>query len=181
MNPEEQIRQAQESFRTITELKQKLAILTEHVDSRKEALEEEIEESLHEAIGNARDCLERVQENINPKLESIINERLGILRIKMDRFTEEGVDTLQKVIDKETPILIQKVLAEVDGLVKSKLMMARDELSKSVSQSVQTSVEKALLKHKDEMDKKSARLSMIGFVALIFALIALGFAISAVL
>ena len=83
MNPEEQIRQAQESFRTITELKQKLTILTEHVDSRKEALEEEIEESLHEAIGNARDCLERVQENINPKLESIINERLGILRIKM--------------------------------------------------------------------------------------------------
>ena len=84
MNTEEQIRQAQKNFRTITELKEKLEILTEHVESRKEALEEEIEENLHEAIGNARDCLERIQENINPKLESIIRERLDILKKKMD-------------------------------------------------------------------------------------------------
>ena len=64
MNTDEQIRQAQKNFRTITELKEKLEVLTEHVESRKEALEEEIEENLHEAIGNARDCLERIQENI---------------------------------------------------------------------------------------------------------------------
>ena len=48
MDADEQIRQAQKNFKTITELKQKLEILTEHVESRKEALEEEIEESLHE-------------------------------------------------------------------------------------------------------------------------------------
>ena len=84
MNTDEQIRQARENFKTITELKEKLTILTEHVDSRKEALEEEIEENINEAIANSRDCLERVQENINPKLESIIRERLDILKIKMD-------------------------------------------------------------------------------------------------
>ena len=38
---EGEIRQARENFRVITELKEKLDILTEHVESRKEALEEE--------------------------------------------------------------------------------------------------------------------------------------------
>ena len=181
MNTDEQIRQARENFKTITELKEKLTILTEHVDSRKEALEEEIEENINEAIANSRDCLERVQENINPKLESIIRERLDILKIKMDRFTEEGLDTLHKEIEKQTPILTQKILNEVDGLVESKLMMARNELSQSVNQSVQISVEKALLEHKDEIDKKSVQLSVIGFVALSFAAVALGLSIFATL
>lgn len=181
MNTDEQIRQAQKNFKTITELKEKLEILTEHVESRKEALEEEIEENLHEAIGNARDCLERIQENINPKLESIIRERLSILKIKMDRFTEEGLDTLHKEIEKQTPILIQKVLDEVDGLVESKLIMARNELSKSVTQKIQTAVKAAVSEHKNEMNKKSVQLRIISFAALGFALIALGLTILAVL
>ena len=181
MNSDEQIRQTQETFRTITDLKHKLEILTEHVESRKETLEEEIEESLHEAIANARDCLERVQENINPKLESIIRERLDVLKIKMDRFTEEGLETLHKEIDKQTPILIQKILSEVDGLVESKLMMARNELSKSVDEKIQTAKKTAISEYKSEMNKRSAQLSVIGFFALGLALVSLGLAVFAVL
>ena len=52
MNSDEKIRQAQESFRTITELKKKLERLTEHVESRKESLEEEIEEITQLTIVN---------------------------------------------------------------------------------------------------------------------------------
>ena len=181
MNSDEQIRQAQESFRTITELKEKLKGLTEHVESRKESLEEEIEENLHEAIGNARDCLERVQENINPKIESIIRERLNILKIKMDRFTEEGLDTLHKEIDKQTPILMQKVLDEVDGLVESKLIMARNELSKMVGQKIQNAVDAAVSDYKSEINKSFVQLRLIGFAAFGFALLALGWSISAAL
>ena len=84
MNSDEQMRQAQTNFKTITDIKEKLEILAEHVESRKEVLEEEIEENINEAIRNARDCLEKVQENIEPKLEKIIRERLDILKIKMD-------------------------------------------------------------------------------------------------
>ena len=120
------MRQAQENFKTITDIKNKLEILEEHVESRKEALEEEIEENLNEAIRNARDCLEKIQENIEPKLEKIIRERLDILKVKMDRFTEEGLGALHKEIDKQTPILTQKILEEVDGLVAAKLIAARD-------------------------------------------------------
>ena len=56
MNSEEQLRQAQANFKTITDIKEKLEIVAKHVESRKEGLEEEIEEKLNEAIRNARDC-----------------------------------------------------------------------------------------------------------------------------
>ena len=76
------MRQAQQNFKTIADIKDKLEILEEHVDSRKEALEEEIEENLNEAIRNARDCLEKIQENIEPKLEKNNSEKVGYLKSK---------------------------------------------------------------------------------------------------
>ena len=177
MNSEEQMRQAQENFKTITDIKNKLEILEEHVESRKEALEEEIEENLNEAIRNARDCLEKIQENIEPKLEKIIRERLDILKVKMDRFTEEGLDALRKEIDKQTPILTQKILEEVDGLVASKLMAARNELSKSIDQKIQAEVKKVLFNEKIEMENKYAKLWRVCFIALGFSLTAFGVAL----
>ena len=171
------MRQAQENFKTITDIKNKLEILEEHVESRKEALEEEIEENLNEAIRNARDCLEKIQENIEPKLEKIIRERLDILKVKMDRFTEEGLDALRKEIDKQTPILTQKILEEVDGLVASKLMAARNELSQSIDQKIQVEVKKVLFNEKIEMENKSAKLWRVCFIALGFSLTAFGVAL----
>jgi len=177
MNSEEQMRQAQENFKTITDIKNKLEILEEHVESRKEALEEEIEENLNEAIRNARDCLEKIQENIEPKLEKIIRERLDILKVKMDRFTEEGLDALRKEIDKQTPILTQKILEEVDGLVASKLMAARNELSQSIDQKIQAEIKKVLFNDKIEMENKYAKLWRVCFIALGFSLTAFGVAL----
>jgi len=174
MNSDEQMRQAQANFKTITGIKDKLEILEEHVESRKEALEEEIEESLNEAIRNARDCLEKIHENIEPKLEKIIRERLDVLKIKMDRFTEEGLGALHKEIDKQTPILTQKILEEVDGLVASKLIAARDELSHSIGKKIQTEVSQALSDEKTKLEKKYVKLSRACFIALGFSLIALG-------
>ena len=174
MNSDEQMRQAQENFKTINQIKEKLEILEEHVESRKEALEEEIEESLNEAIRNARDCLEKIQENIEPKLEKIIRERLDILKVKMDRFTEEGLDALRKEIDKQTPILTQKILEEVDGLVASKLMAARNELSHSIDQKIQAEIKKVLFNDKIEMENKYAKLWRVCFIALGFSLTAFG-------
>ena len=174
MNSDEQVRQAQANFKAITDIKEKLEILTEHVASRKESLEEEIEGTLHESIRNARDCLEKIQENIEPKLEGIIREKLDVLKVKMDRFTEEGLDALHKEIDKQTPILTQKILEEVDGLVVSKLMAARNELSQSIDQKIQVEVKKVLSNDKIEMEEKYTKLCRVCFIALGFSLIALG-------
>jgi hypothetical protein len=178
MNTDEQVKQAQANFRTITDLKGKLEILTGHVETRKETLEEEIEEKINEAIRNARDCLERVQENIEPKLESIIRDRLDILKIKMDRFTDEGLRELRKEIDKQTPVLTQKVLEEVDGLVSSKLMMARNELSQSIDQKIQAGMKTAFTDYRILMNKKYSQLRKISLMALGFALVGLGIFLS---
>ena len=178
MNTDEQVKQAQANFRTITDLKGKLELLTGHVETRKEALEEEIEEKINEAIRNARDCLERVQENIEPKLENIIRDRLDILKIKMDRFTDDGLSELRKEIDKQTPVLTQKVLEEVDGLVSSKLMMARNELSQSIDQKIQAGIETAFTDYRMLMDKKYSQLRKISLMALGFALVGLGIFLS---
>ena len=178
MNTDEQVKQAQANFRTITDLKGKLEVLTGHVETRKETLEEEIEGKINEAIRNARDCLERVQENIEPKLESIIRDRLGILKIKMDQFTDEGLGELRKEIDKQTPVLTQKVLEEVDGLVSSKLMMARNELSQSIDQKIQTGMKTALTDYRMLMDKKYSQLRKISLTALGFALAGLSIFLS---
>ena len=92
----------------------------------------------------------------------------------MDLFTEDGIDALHKEIDKQTPILTQKVLEEVDGLIVSKLMMARNELSQSAEQKIQSGLKAALSDYKIEMEKKYAQLRGISFTALGFALAGLG-------
>ena len=118
--------------------------------------------------------MEKIQENIEPKLEKIIRERLDILKVKMDRFTDEGLDALHKEIDKQTPILTQKILEEVDGLVASKLIAARDELSQSINKKIQAEAKKVLSNDQIEMGKKYTKLCRVCFIALGFSLIALG-------
>ncbi|MFQ5450830.1 MAG: hypothetical protein ACE5E9_09380, partial [Nitrospinaceae bacterium] len=97
---EKDIHRARENFRTIAELKEKLEMLTEHVDSRKEALEEEIEEKLHEAIKNGRDCLEKIQENIDPKLEKVIRAKLEEIDKKMKAWKEDNAAAVREEIQK---------------------------------------------------------------------------------
>ena len=54
------------------EYKEALDDLKDYVESRKMSLEEEIEGKLHESVRNANDCLERVQETLEPKFEKMV-------------------------------------------------------------------------------------------------------------
>ena len=51
--------------------------LKEFVETRKTSLEEEIEETLHLAIADAKDSLELIQKNIDPKVEKIIQNKMN--------------------------------------------------------------------------------------------------------
>tara|TARA_B110000196_G_scaffold66672_1_gene56427 strand:+ start:42 stop:341 length:300 start_codon:yes stop_codon:yes gene_type:complete len=92
----------------------------------------------------------------------------------MDRFTEDGLSELRKEIDKQTPLLTQKVLEEVDGLVSSKLMMARNELSQSIDQKIQAGMKVALADYRMLIDKKYSQLRKISLTALGVSLVGLG-------
>lgn len=175
-NFEGEIRQARESFRVITELKEKLDILTEHVDSRKEALEEEIEESLHEAIRNSRDSLEKIQENINPKLEKVIRAKLEEIDKKMNVWKEESVLAVKDEIKKESPALTKKILWELDQIVVEKVKLVKQQLMTSVTEEVNKGVRSAIEEFKEESEKNMQRMRLLSLGSLILsALVLVGF------
>jgi len=173
-NFEGEIRQARENFRTITDLKQKLDILTEHVESRKEALEEEIEESLHEAVRNSRDSLERIQENIDPKLEKVIRAKLGEIDKKMDRWREDNVLAVKDALKKESPALTKAILWELDQTIVEKVKQVKGAIMESVSEEVNRQVGDALKEFKEETDRNFQRVGKFNIVCLLLASLALG-------
>jgi len=173
-NFEGEIRQARENFRTITELKQKLDILTEHVESRKEALEEEIEESLHEAVRNSRDSLEKIQENIDPKLEKVIRAKLEEIDKKMDRWKEDNVLAVKDALKKETPVLTKAILWELDQVIVEKIKQVKGAIMESVSEEVNRQVGDALKEFKEETDRNFQRVGKFNIVCLLLASLALG-------
>lgn len=172
-NFEGEIRQARENFRIITELKQKLDILTEHVDSRKEALEEEIEESLHEAIRNSRDSLEKIQENIDPKLEKVIRAKLEEIDKKMNVWKEENVSTVKDEIKKESPALTKKILWELDQTVVEKVKLVKDQVMASVTEEVNSGVRSAIEEFKEESEKNLQRMRLLSIGSLLLSVLVL--------
>ncbi len=172
-NFEGEIRQARENFRIITELKQKLDILTEHVESRKEALEEEIEESLHEAVRNSKDSLEKIQENIDPKLEKVIRSKLEEIDKKMNRWKEDCVLTVQEEIKKQSPALTKAVLWEIDQIIVEKVKQVKDAIMASVSEEVNRQVGDALKEFREESDRNFERVGKFNLVCLFLSSLAL--------
>ncbi len=138
-SPEDEQR-ARETLKILSELKEKTELLSEHVESRKDALEEEIEESLHEAIQNARDSLERIQENIEPKLEKIIQERLDVIRHQMDELKYEARESVRDEIDKKSDALNQKLLGALEGTIRDQVAQGMIELRAKLGDAVHEEV-----------------------------------------
>lgn len=163
---EREIEQARANFRKITDLKEKLDVLTEHVESRKEALEEEIEESLHEAISNGRDCLEKIQENIEPQLEKVIRAKLEGIDKKMTGWKEESLLAVKEEIENATPALTKQILYDLDQVVVEKVKLVKDQVVGSVKEEVGGQVSSALQEMKEDTNKKLNSLRMLVYTSL---------------
>jgi len=132
------IRRAQDDFERLSDLREKLEILTEHVTGRKEALDEEIDESLHAAIQNCKDCLERIAESLEPKLGNLISERLETVQKKMDKLKEENVDAVQAEIEKVSPALLKSLMQQADSMLILKIKSAEEKLASQMKQELET-------------------------------------------
>lgn len=172
-NFEGEIRQARENFRVITELKEKLDILTEHVESRKEALEEEIEESLHEAVRNGRDSLEKIQENIDPKLDKVIRAKLEEIDKKMNRWKDDNILAVKEEIKKESPALTKAILWELDQIIVEKVQQVKGAIMESVNEEVSRQIGDALKEFKEESDRNFQRVGKFSIVCLLLSILAL--------
>ena len=174
---DEPIDQAREQLKTLSALREKLELLTEHVESRKEALEEEIEESLHEAIRNSRDSLEKIQENIEPKLEKVIRTKLEEIDIKMKAWKDEGLLAVRDELKQATPGLTKNVLGELDKIIVEKTKAAQLQLGTSLKEDVRADFDTQLQQLRatfDEQMQRSGKLTIFSLLLSAVTLAALG-------
>ena len=154
-NPEfeRERQQAGQGFRTVSEIRQKLDILAEHVESRKEALEEEIQEHLHESLANARDSMERIEENIAPKVEKAIRTKLEEIDRKMARMNEEGLEAVREELVKATPELTKKILEDLDKVVAVNTRFVKMEILNEIKEELNKTIQSATTPLNDKLEK----------------------------
>lgn len=180
--PEEEfnksVKRAREQLKVVSELGQKLEILTEHVESRKRALDEEIEESLHEAVGHARDCLEKIRENVDPKLEKIVRLKLEEIDEKIERWKNEFRSIAQEELDSRSEAFAAKILSGLEGAVSERTATARDALRESLREEIGREIKSAAAeigKKFAEESLRNRRRSQISLGLSVLAGLALGF------
>ena len=174
-NPEfkRERQQAGEAFRKVTEIRQKLDILAEHVESRKEALEEEIQEYLHESLANARDSMERIEENIAPKVEKAIRTKMEEIDRKMVRMNEEGLEAVREELVKATPELTKTILEDLDKLVAKNTRFVKMEILSEIKEELNESVQSAIEPINDKLEKDLPASKTMSISALVLSGVAL--------
>ena len=167
----------QEDFRKISDIQQRLDILIEHVESRKEGLEEEIQEHLHESLANARDSIERIQENIAPKVEKAIHTKMEEIDRKMRRLNENSLEAVREELEKATPEISEKILADLDKLVAENTRFIKIEILNEIKEELKKTVQSSLIRFEEKLDRelcsaKTFSMISIGLVTLGFLVIA---------
>ena len=174
-NPEfeREQKQAREGFQTVSEIRQRLDILVEHVESRKEALEEEIQEHLHESLANARDSMERIEENIAPKMEIAIRTMMEEIDRKMVRMNEDGLEAAREELVKATPDITKKILEDLDKLVAENTRFVKMEILNEIKEELNKLVQSAIAPINDKLEKDLPASKTLSISALVLSWLAL--------
>lgn len=147
-------REARELLKTLAELKTKAEVLSEHVENRKAALEEEIEEQIHEAIANAQDSLEKVYENIEPKLENTIREKLDEIRIQMDVWKKDAKRIVAQEIDAKSDDMGQILLNGLESRIQERTDGFTQQMKQVIEDRVKEETGNRLKAQEDQFQEK---------------------------
>ena len=162
-----------QEFRKVSEIQQRLDILIEHVESRKEALEEEIQEHLHESLANARDSMELIQENIAPKVEKAIHTKMEDIDRKMRRLNEDSLEAVREELKKATPDISQKILEDLDKLVAENTRFVKIEILNEIKEELKKTIEKSLFPLNEKLDRELPVAKNSAFLSIILSVLAL--------
>ena len=160
-------------FRKVSEIQQRLDILIEHVESRKEALEEEIQEHLHESLANARDSMELIQENIAPKVEKAIHTKMEDIDRKMRRLNEDSLDAVREELKKATPEISQKILEDLDKLVAENTRFVKIEILNEIKEELKKTIANSLTPLNEKLENELPVAKNSAFLAIILSALAL--------
>lgn len=156
LSPDDE-QQARELIKSLSELKTKAELLSEHVENRKVALEEEIEESLHEAIANAQDSLEKVYENIEPKLEKTIREKLDEIKTQMDVWKQDAKRIVGQEIDAKSDEMGQILLNGLEARIQERtdgfMQQMKTYVDEQVAEKIDGRLKSLKETHEQELEK----------------------------
>lgn len=160
-------------FRKVSEIQQRLDILIEHVESRKEALEEEIQEHLHESLANARDSMELIQENIAPKVEKAIQTKMEDIDRKMRRLNEDSLEAVREELQKATPEISQKILEDLDKLVAENTRFVKIEILNEIKEELKKRIANSLTPLNEKLDRELPASKILACISMGFSALAL--------
>ena len=160
-------------FKKISEIQQRLDILIEHVESRKEALEEEIQEHLHESLANARDSMELIQENIAPKVEKAIHTKMEDIDRKMRRLNEDSLEAVREELKKATPEISEKILEDLDKLVAENTRFVKIEILQEVKDELKKTIATSLTPLNEKLDRELPAVKALAFISIGLSALAL--------
>jgi actin-like ATPase involved in cell morphogenesis len=160
-------------FKKISEVQQRLDILIEHVESRKEALEEEIQEHLHESLANARDSMELIQENIAPKVEKAIHTKMEEIDRKMRRLNEDSLEAVREELKKATPEISEKILEDLDKLVAENTRFVKIEILQEVKDELKKTIATSLTPLNEKLDRELPAAKTLAFISIGLSALAL--------
>ncbi|MEC7641613.1 MAG: hypothetical protein VYC17_05595 [Nitrospinota bacterium] len=126
------------------EFREALDDLKDYIESRKESLEEEIEGQLHESVRNANDCLERIQETLEPKFEKMVLKEMEDIDRKVVKWTKESNARLSEEIRAETAGQAGKVQANLEAKFRQKLEQLADELVEKTNANLEADLKKQI-------------------------------------
>ncbi len=156
--PEEEfndaVKQAKHQLKIVSELKEKLEILSEHVESRKQALEEEIEENLHQALRDARDCLELIRENIDPKLEKIVREKLEEIDRKIVNWKNDFRAIVREEMEKRSEEFCRNIKSGLEGSVAKKTEELQSVFQQTLKDDIEARMKSALKESRESSEKR---------------------------
>jgi len=162
-----------QEFRKVSEIQQRLDILIEHVESRKEALEEEIQEHLHESLANARDSMELIQENIAPKVEKAIHTKMEDIDRKMRRLNEDSLEAVREELQKATPEISEKILEDLDKLVAENTRFVKIEILNEIKEELKKTIANSLTPLNEKLDRELPVAKNSAFLSIILSALAL--------
>jgi hypothetical protein len=160
-------------FKKISEIQQRLDILIEHVESRKEALEEEIQEHLHESLANARDSMELIQENIAPKVEKAIHTKMEDIDRKMRRLNEDSLEAVREELKKATPEIPEKILEDLDKLVAENTRFVKIEILQEIKEELKKTIATSLTPLNEKLDRELPAAKTLAFISIALSTLAL--------
>ena len=105
-------------------------------------------------MANARDSIERIQENIAPKVEKAIHAKMEEIDRKMRRLNEDGLESVREELQNATPEISQKILEDLDKVIAENIRFVKMEILAEVKKDLQKTIQSTLTPLQEKIDQR---------------------------